>query len=144
MIYFVQPVTGGPIKIGATVNVERRRLQLEARYGCSLVILATMEGDQDREREIHARFAHLRLGQTEQFQPAADLMDFIERPLLVNPNADTVQSIPMKTWAVRLEFDAADHERIEQAARKLRLGKTAFARMAVMDRVRIEEARIKE
>lgn len=49
-----------------------------------------------------------------------------------------------QTWAVRLEFDAADHERLEHVARSLRLSKAAFARMAVVDRIRAEEARVKE
>ncbi len=55
----------------------------------------------------------------------------------------TTQARPA-TWAVRLEFDAADHERLEQAARKFRLSKAGFARMAVMDRVRETEATVKE
>ena len=49
-----------------------------------------------------------------------------------------------ETWAVRLEFDADDHERLEAVTRLLKLSKAGFARMAVMDRVREEEARIKE
>ncbi len=55
----------------------------------------------------------------------------------------TTQARPA-TWAVRLEFDAADHERLEQVARTLKLSKAGFSRMAVMDRVREEEARVKE
>jgi hypothetical protein len=47
-------------------------------------------------------------------------------------------------WAVRLEFDSADHERLERIAKLLKLSKAGFARMAVMDRVREEEARVKE
>lgn len=49
-----------------------------------------------------------------------------------------------KTWAIRLDLTERDHERIERMADALKVSKAAFARMAVMDRVRVEEARIKE
>ncbi len=98
MIYFVQPVDGGPIKIGTTINLESRLKQLEAHYGCPLALLATMTGDAEREREIHDQFSHLRLGRTEQFQPADDLLAFIGRPLFAC--AGEVTEIPV-TAAVR-------------------------------------------
>jgi hypothetical protein len=91
LIYFLQPVTGGPVKIGNASDVDVRRAQLEFQYGCPLVVLGTMKGDHKKEREIHRRFAHLRFGRTEQFRPAADLMTFIGRPLLVGANPDAVE-----------------------------------------------------
>jgi hypothetical protein len=84
LIYFMQPVDGGPVKIGCSGNVEARRGQLESYYKESLVVLATFPGDRKTERETHARFAHLRLGRTEQFRPAPELMEFIGLP----PSAD--------------------------------------------------------
>lgn len=93
MIYFAQPLTGGPIKIGCSDDVPRRLKQLEAHYGQPLALLAEMTGNFDDERAVHARFAHLRLGRTEQFRPAADLLAFIGRPLLVGPNPETVEAI---------------------------------------------------
>ena len=90
MIYFAQ-LPGGSIKIGTTVDVEARLQSLESHYGTELALLATMPGDRSVEAEIHERFSHLRLGRTEQFQPAADLMAFIGRPLLVDPNPDAVE-----------------------------------------------------
>jgi hypothetical protein len=48
------------------------------------------------------------------------------------------------TKAIRLDMSPRDHERIEHVAKSLKVSKAAFARMAVMDRVRAEEARIKE
>jgi hypothetical protein len=65
-----------------------------------------MEGDREREADIHGRFAHLRLGRTEQFRPGADLMAFIGRPLLVNPDPDAVEihpNRPLKTRAAKLD-----------------------------------------
>lgn len=92
-IYFAQPLAGGPIKIGCSDDVPRRLRQLEAHYGQPLALLATMSGGRDEEQAIHARFAHLRLGRTEQFRPATDLMTFIGRPLLVGANPEAVEAI---------------------------------------------------
>lgn len=98
MIYFAQAIDGGPIKIGCTGDVSRRCKQLENHYGKPLAILGTMDGSRAEEAEIHARFAHLRLTgrstngrRIEQFKPAADLMAFIGRPLLVSADSDAVE-----------------------------------------------------
>ncbi len=90
MIYFLQATEGGPVKIGHTNNVKRRLEHLEFHYGRSLTLLGTREGGLRREREIQARFSHLRLGITEQFRPASDLMQFIGAPSTVDVNPMTV------------------------------------------------------
>jgi hypothetical protein len=91
MIYFAQPVEGGAVKIGCAYCVKSRIRGLEDHYKRKLSLLATMEGDESREKEIHARFAHLRLGITEQFQPAPELMEFIGCPLLGRADYATVE-----------------------------------------------------
>lgn len=100
MIYFMQPITGGPVKIGCSQDVDARHRQLERHYGVPLAVLATMEGDEAKEKELHDRFAHLRLcgpgkrgRHIEQFRPAAELMAFIGRPLLVGANPDAVEAV---------------------------------------------------
>lgn len=50
---------------------------------------------------------------------------------------------PAATKPIRLELTADDHAGITEVARALKLSKAAFARMAVMDRVRAEKARLK-
>lgn len=90
----MQPVDGGPIKIGHSADVDARIQQLEAHYGCPLALLATLPGGEEEEAAIHARFDHLRFGRTEQFRPALDLMAFIGRPLLVDPNPHAVEVMP--------------------------------------------------
>jgi hypothetical protein len=92
-VYFLQPVTGGPVKIGHAVDIERRRAQLECHYGQPLALLATLPGGRDEEQAIHHRFASLRFGRSEQFRPGPELMAFINRPLLVDPNPDAVESM---------------------------------------------------
>lgn len=101
MIYFMQAVDGGPVKIGFTDDLPTRHYQLERNYGRPLAILATMEGGREREAEIHARFAHLRLGKKEQFRPGVDLMQFIGRPLLVGANPDAVELMESREDARR-------------------------------------------
>jgi hypothetical protein len=91
MVYFAQ-LPGGSVKIGYTETLDARLDQLRAHYGAELALLATMPGDRSVEAEIHDRFAHLRFGRTEQFKPAADLMEFIGRPLLVDANPDAVEA----------------------------------------------------
>jgi hypothetical protein len=92
VIYFLQPVGGGPVKIGCSANVNSRHKQLETHYGCELVLLATMRGGRATEKMIHAEFGHLRIGRTEQFRPAPELIAFIGKPLLVGINPDTVEA----------------------------------------------------
>lgn len=100
MIYFAQGVGGGPVKIGYSEDVDARLCQLESHYGQPLALLATMPGDFETEAEIHKRFAHLRFARSgrrgvnpEQFRPAADLMAFIGRPLLVAANPDATEAM---------------------------------------------------
>jgi hypothetical protein len=101
VIYAMQAVEGGPVKIGYTENLEARHKQLEAHYGRPLAILATIPGDLDTEAEIHLRFAHLRIDgggkrgrKIEQFRPASDLMEFIGSPLLVSADPDLIEAMP--------------------------------------------------
>jgi hypothetical protein len=93
VIYFMQATDGGPVKIGHSADVPTRVRQLASHYRKPLAVLATMDGDREEEAEIHARFAHLRFGRTEQFRPASELMAFIGRPLLVGPNPETVEAM---------------------------------------------------
>jgi hypothetical protein len=104
VIYFLQSIEGGPIKIGFTDDLMQRHRQLEKHYARPLALLATMEGGADREAEIHRQFDHLRFGRTEQFRPGPDLMAFIGRPLLVHPNPDTVEVMLSRSAAEDAEF----------------------------------------
>ena len=104
MVYFMQSVDGGPIKIGCSINLQQRREKLEQEYGTPLAVLATIDGGRAEEQAIHARFSHLRLGRSEQFRPGSDLLAFIGRPLLVGPNPDAVEAMPslVKPMAIQI------------------------------------------
>ena len=132
MIYFAQPIEGGPVKIGFTSDVDARLRQLEVYYGRPLALLGIMEGDRDEERSIHGRFAHLRFGRTEQFRPAADLMAFIGRPLLVgaNPYATEVL-LPPKFAIINLKGTQEQADWLEAAHRKTHIAKSVIVRLAL-------------
>ena len=103
----MQSVDGGPVKIGHSEDVDRRREQLESHYGRPLALLKVMPGGRDEERALHERFAEHRIGRTEQFRPAPDLMEFIGRPLLVGANPDAIEameSAPAR-HAVRMDLE---------------------------------------
>jgi hypothetical protein len=133
LIYFLQAVGGGPVKIGTSVNVDVRRKQLEWDYGRSLVLLATLPGGRDEERALHQRFAAHRLGRTEQFRPVPELMEFIGRPLLVgaNPESVEVMGVPSELTRVRLELDEAEHRRLRLAAAEENVSLTVLARRLI-------------
>lgn len=121
MIYFVQSVDGGPVKIGFTEDMGRRLPELEAHYGEKLAVLATIPGDRDRETEIHDRFSAFRIGRTEQFRPVVDIFAFIGKPLLVSPNPKTVEAMTAKTAGIRLDPEALQFARIAAAYKKMKL-----------------------
>ncbi len=76
MIYFVQAVDGGPIKIGTTIRLSLRLKQLCLEAENSFRVLAVLPGDQIEEQRLHHKFAHLRV-MKEWFEPADDLLEFI-------------------------------------------------------------------
>jgi hypothetical protein len=146
VIYFMQPTDGGPVKIGCSVDVERRHDQLEWHYGKPLALLATLPGDRETEREIHGRFAHLRIGRTEQFRPAADLMEFIGRPLLVDPNPEAVEGIEPAgppPIDIRIRVDAKLQKQLQAAAEKEFTTVAAFVRGAIVRELKRREAEAK-
>jgi hypothetical protein len=116
VIYFLQATDGGPVKIGHANDVELRHRQLESHYGRRLVLLAQMPGGHAEELAIHKRFASLRLGKTEQFRPGPKLMAFIGRPLLANPNPDSIEAMDKATVEVRLSLDREFYGRIKAIA----------------------------
>lgn len=76
VIYFVQAENGGPVKVGYAQDLAARLVGLQTSHPEKLVVIATMTGDESTERELHARFAHLRV-RGEWFSPGADLMAFV-------------------------------------------------------------------
>jgi hypothetical protein len=138
MIYFLQSVDGGPVKIGNTESayLKKRVYGLELHYGQKFVLLGTMDGDYKREAEIHARFAHLRLGSTEQFQPAPELMEFIGLPVLAHANYASIKAMPvvksLGTPPTQMRLSDRDKEDLECIRKHFKLGsRTDAVRAAI-------------
>lgn len=77
MVYFIQAVHGGPIKIGITAGDPVQRIREISRMSpYRLHALLTIPGDIRLEAELHKRFATLRQ-HGEWFSPAPELLDYI-------------------------------------------------------------------
>lgn len=125
MIYFMQSESGGPVKIGYSCDVERRRHEHESHYGRTMVVLCTMDGGKAKERAIHRKFKHLRLGRTEQFRPEPELLEFVRCPLHVSANGDVVEAIIPREYALAIRFTEQDKTEFE--AIRTQFGLTSIA-----------------
>lgn len=92
VVYFAQPKDGGPIKIGWTANLKQRLSQLESIYGVDFRVLTCYRGGKAKEQSYHQKFAHLRIGKTEQFRPTRELVEFLKRGVYQG-DADVIEPL---------------------------------------------------
>jgi hypothetical protein len=59
-VYFVEALGRNEIKIGSSQNPDQRLCGLQTGNGSELKLLGAMRGDKELERQIQARFKHLR------------------------------------------------------------------------------------
>jgi hypothetical protein len=78
IVYFIQAVDGGPIKIGHAVNPIARLRELQTAHHKELRILAVMDGGIAKEKEIHDIFADSRV-RGEWFKGTRMLIGWIKR-----------------------------------------------------------------
>lgn len=93
MLYALQSARGGPCKLGWTRDVLKRKAQLERRYGEELVLIACWPGGKAEETQLHRRFAHCRIGRSEQFRITAELQSFLVRPVQAGELSE-VEALP--------------------------------------------------
>lgn len=136
-VYFVQAVDGGPIKIGTTVRLSQRLKQLTRNAGHPLEVLGVIDGGPTEEKELHERFSHLRVA-SEWFEAGDDLIGFIvsEARPWDGSNEDTFTAKP-----VRLVLPPAEQERLERLASRIGLSLSSYARMALIERMKADEAK---
>lgn len=67
-----------PIKIGFAVDVRVRLRALQGAMPWSLQLLLAIEGDVDKERELHRQFARLRM-EGEWFARGHELLEYIDQ-----------------------------------------------------------------
>ena len=77
MVYFIQEQGKKRIKIGSSVNCVSRLNMLQVGSSEELKLLLEIEGDANTERQLHERFAHLRV-RGEWFRARPELLDFIQ------------------------------------------------------------------
>jgi hypothetical protein len=89
MVYFTR-VLPHAIKIGFTMDqdLRTRMNQLSRRYGKPVELLAFCEGGREVERYFHRKFADYRLGRSEHFRLAPEILGEIGHPLLLEMSAD--------------------------------------------------------
>lgn len=80
-LYFIQPVGGGPIKIGIALNPRRRLSQLNVSSFRRLGLLAVVQGAADREVRIHEALAPHRLN-GEWFENCGEVLELIKDTLM--------------------------------------------------------------
>ncbi len=78
MIYFIENVTSGIIKIGFTLRLTKRLKALRGTTGENLRVIAIMDGDRRIESLLHWKFSHLKVD-LEWFRPGEDLQDYIRQ-----------------------------------------------------------------
>jgi hypothetical protein len=79
VIYFVKFPGSETIKIGYTGWLPDRLQQLTYQYDLEgdVEVLGVLDGNRRKEKEMHERFADLRIGRSEFFRPGQELLDFI-------------------------------------------------------------------
>lgn len=77
MIYFVRNAETGLIKIGVTINLQTRLLQLRSVYR-DLELLGIMSGTFEEKTRLHERFARQRIRRTDWFRTSDNLLQYIE------------------------------------------------------------------
>lgn len=88
MVYFIEAVGAGLVKIGFTDGDPAERLrQLQTGSAHPLRLRATIRGDMETEKATHRRFAHLRTG-GEWFTLAVEVEVFMLVCTLIHPELD--------------------------------------------------------
>lgn len=110
--YFIQAESGGPVKIGKAKDPARRLKELQTSHYDRLRILATIEGD--CERELHRQLKQHRMT-GEWFAPHSDVgkvvrkvsgykLDPVARPRIVSPVEDVLRYIGRSEWIPSSQF----------------------------------------
>jgi len=76
MIYFIQEGDNGPVKIGFSNDPGRRLQQLKTGSSKPLKLLAVIEGDANKEKELHASFQEFHIS-GEWFKPVTEIFLYI-------------------------------------------------------------------
>jgi T5orf172 domain len=76
VVYFIQGISGGAIKIGHTTDLPKRLATLQTGYPEPLCVLKTIRGGKPTEQALHTKFAAANK-QGEWFNPVDELLKYI-------------------------------------------------------------------
>lgn len=97
MIYFIQAVDGGPVKIGWAKNLDKRIAEIQRMSPSQLCILNTFDSSKEDERLLHKYFKCIRL-YGEWFEPTDELLAFVQNPCKVElppkPQPRIIEEVP--------------------------------------------------
>ncbi len=96
-IYFIRQGDDGPIKIGTAVNPRFRVRELQPGNHETLRIMTIIPGGLAEERELHQRFADLRISRTDWFRSEARLVAFVEGMVYALPEESVSLPVPEQT-----------------------------------------------
>jgi len=77
IVYYIRRTSDGAVKIGTTTRLATRMTQLRAEHG-EITILLTHSGAAEKERSMHLKFRQYRIGRSEWFAPARELLRWID------------------------------------------------------------------
>lgn len=98
MVYFVQGIGGGSIKIGNTIQLSFRLKQLAKDHGREFRVLAVVPGRYAEENALHQRFSHIRVVD-EFFLPSDELLGYIAEFGQEWDGTDESRMVPLKVDA---------------------------------------------
>jgi hypothetical protein len=137
VVYFVQAVDGGPIKIGTSIRLTERLRSLARDAGKELCVLAVVDGSYGEERSLHRRFAHLNVV-NELFEPGADLLGFIVE---AGREWDGTDDVPPKNdVSVKMDAKVVEECRIASAFKGMSLAEYLSETMRVAAKKDIDES----
>jgi len=148
VIYFIRLGPDGPVKIGSTARLRARLKELAHEHGVEIRVLGIRDGSFKEEREHQRRFAHLRLdkrrrtGPYERFEPAADLLSYIERQCQQTGLVDVIEEAKPVTSPVRLDLPTRSHRLLRRVAADEDVSMATYARDLIMAHLE-EKARTK-
>jgi hypothetical protein len=137
MIYFIRCGAKGPIKIGFSASNPLGRLgSMQTAHHVSLTLVACMEGTGADEKELHARFKHLRL-RGEWFRPQPDLVAFIRDA----DKLDLEKLKAVKQAPPPVDYEALRREEAEAASLRRREARRQQQRTGMLARNAAHERR---
>jgi len=78
MIYFIRGKESGNIKIGFSMNPDKRKAHLQTAHYEELEFIGIMDGTLDDEAKIKERFLKFNI-RGEWYSPVSDILNFVER-----------------------------------------------------------------